>query len=309
MLQMKPLYRQLLALSLALVLTLGIALPALGEATPPKVVFQADGQLLPPQDSGLSLYVLPLLGADCMLLHDHGQWMLVDMGRRKDYPHIKELLERLGVDKIDIAFNTHPHSDHIGGMVPLIEDYPVDRFVTVFRKNLTGPSILQISTIKALDRAKIPVERMNSGDSFTLGQARIELFKTSHQNVNGASAVLRVSYGDTSLLLAADINRVAQDRLAHDHGSALAADVLKYPHHGQEKLDDDFTEAVSPAFALITNGSIKSADGQKWLGRHGIPFAFATWGVISLYADGQTIQISQELTEEGRGYRERFRPQ
>lgn len=307
--QTKQALKHVLALALALVLALGIALPAMGEAPPPKVLFQEDGQLLLPGEAGFSLYVVPLLGADCMLLHSGGQWMLVDMGRRKDYPLLRELLERLGVEKIHTAFNTHPHSDHIGGMVPLIEDYPVDRFVTVFRKNLTGPSVLQISTIKALDRAKVPVERMNSGDSFTLGQAQVEIFKTSHQNINGASAVLRVSYGDTSLLLAADINRVAQDRLAHDHGSALAADVLKYPHHGQEKLDDDFTQAVSPAFALITNGSIKSADGQKWLGRHGIPFAFATWGVISIHADGQTIQISQELTEEGRGYKERFKPQ
>lgn len=298
--------KRIATLLLALLLLLGAG-QALAEAISPKVRFQEDGQLLLPASAGVDLYVMPLLGADCMLLHSGGQYMLVDMGKRNDYPAIKEVLDRLGVKKIDIAFNTHPHSDHIGGMLPLIADYPVDRFITVFRKSLTGPSVLQVSTLRALDKARIPVEHMKSGDVFTLGQATIELFKTSHRNINGASAVLRVSHGDTSLLLAADINRVAQDRLAHDHGSALKADVLKYPHHGQEKLDDDFTDSVNPHFALITNGSKKTRDGQKWLNRHAIPFAFANWGVISLHMDGETILISQELSQEGRGFKERFR--
>lgn len=294
------------ALFLALLLILGTG-QALAASISSKVSFEEDGQLLMPASEGVDLYVMPLLGADCMLLHSGGQFMLVDMGKRNDYPVIKEVMDRLGVQKIDIAFNTHPHSDHIGGMVPLIADYPVDRFITVFRKSLTGPSVMQISTLRALDKAKVPVEHMKSGDVFSLGRAKIELFKTSHRNVNGASAVLRVSYGNTSLLLAADINRVAQDRLAHDHGSALKADVLKYPHHGQEKMDNDFTDSVSPDFALITNGSKKTKDGQKWLNRHGIPFAFANWGPISLHMDGERIQITQELTQEGRGFKERFR--
>lgn len=303
----KQLFR-LLALLLCLV-----TLPAFAgaeAAKAPVTLLIAEESTLPlPQAEGFYLYVMPLLGADCMLLHNEGQWMLVDMGKRGDYPTIKQHLDRLGVDKIDIAFNTHPHSDHIGAMREIADDYPVGRFITVYSEKITGPSILQRPVLAHLQQAGVPIERMDNGSEFTFGAARVQVIKTGHNNVNGSSAVLKITYKDTSFLLAADITRQAQNRLNINDAAVLDADVFKYPHHAQEKLDAGFTEAVSPLFALITHGSKNSAEGQKWLNRYGVPYKFASWGIITVVSDGQQITVDQELTEEGKGFAERFVPQ
>ena len=302
---MKNFSRRALPLLLALLLSLAACLPALAQEEAKIQIQQESGNFMP-QETGLFFYVMPLLGADSMLLVCDGQTMMVDMGKRKDYPLIKEQLDLLGIKRIDIAFNTHPHSDHIGGMEQLAQDLPVGRFITVFPKDFTGPSVLQNVTIRALERLKVPIERMKDGSSFELGGASIQVMKTSHNHVNGASAVLHITYKDTSLLLAADITRQAQDRLQMDYGAALKADVLKYPHHGQKPLQEDFTKAVSPVLALITHGSANSKEGQKWLDKHSIPFKFATWGLISLYSDGQTIKVCQQLSPETQAIKERW---
>ena len=299
--------RRLLSLLLCLALLPVLYAGAGGDqaaATP--IHITVDGDILPPDGEGLYLYVMPLLGADCMLLVQAGQTMLVDMGKRNDLPVIQEHLDRLGIDRIDIAFNTHPHSDHIGGMVDLAQAYPVGRFITVFPLDFVGPSVMQNHTINNLKKMRVPIERMRGGDAFALGQAQVRVMKTSHTNINGASAMLHIQYGDTSLLLAADVNRVAQSRLNLNHGDQLRADVLKYPHHGQEKLDESFTRTINPGLALITHGSANTLEGQKWLDRFEVPYLFASWGLISLHSDGTAIQVTQALSEDSRGIRERW---
>ena len=294
------------AVLLCFLLLPGFSAPARAQQAIPKVVLNEESILPESSQDGFALYVMPLLGADCMLLSVNGRWMLVDMGKKNDFPAIKAVLDRLGVKKVDIAFNTHPHSDHIGSMALLAQEVEVGRFITFYPEDFSGDSILQRSTMKHLKAAGIPVETMTDGSRFSLGEAQFLVMKTTHKNVNGSSAMLHVQYGETSFLLAADVNRSAQNRLAVNHGEQLKADVLKYPHHGQEKLDQGFMEAVSPEFALITHGSLNTMEGQKWLDRHEVPFLFASWGVITAFSDGQTITLYQEMTEESLGFKERW---
>ena len=298
--------KKLFALLLCLSLLPNLSAPARAQQSIPQVVLYEESILPESSQDGFALYVMPLLGADCMLLSINGRWMLVDMGKKNDYPVIKAVLDRLEVKKIDIAFNTHPHSDHIGSMALLAQEVEVGRFITVYPEDFSGDSVLQRSTMKHLKAAGIEVETMMDGSRFSLGEARFTVMKTNHQNVNGSSAMLHILFGETSFLLAADVNRAAQNRLAVNYGEQLKADVLKYPHHGQEKLDQGFMEAVSPEFALITHGSLNTLEGQNWLDSYEVPFLFASWGVITVLSDGQAIAVWQEMTEESLGYKERW---
>ena len=306
MMRLMKFAKKLFAVLLCLLLLPGFSSPAQAQQAIPKVTLNDESILPESSQDGFALYVMPLLGADCMLLSVNGRWMLVDMGKKNDFPVIKAVLDRLEVKKVDIAFNTHPHSDHIGSMALLAQEVEVGRFFTVYPEDFSGDSILQRSTMKHLKAAGIPVETMMDGSRFSLGEAQFIVMKTTHQNVNGSSAMLHVQFGETSFLLAADVNRSAQNRLAVNYGEQLKADVLKYPHHGQEKLDQGFMEAVSPEFALITHGSLNTMEAQKWLDSYEVPFLFASWGVITAFSDGQIITLYQEMTEESLGFKERW---
>lgn len=296
----------LAALLVVLALALSVGLPALAQPPYPvegQKVFMADGaEPFAPGADTLTLTVVPLLGADCMVVQTGGQVMLVDMGKKNDYPMIRQVLESLGIERIDIAFNTHPHSDHIGSMALLAEQLPVGRFITTYPEYYTAPSVLQRSTIRALKDLSVPIETMGDGDTFTLGEAHITVMKTNFKDTNASSAMLHITFGEVRYLLAADVNRSAQRKLAAVHGDSLKADLLKYPHHGQEKLNEEFTLAVAPQFSLITHGSSNSKEGQKWLERYQAGYLFATWGVITAQTDGERVLVSQQMTEEGYRY-------
>lgn len=261
-----------------------------GEAEP----FAQDAQTL-------DLYVVPLLGADCIVLRCGEKWMLVDMGKAGNFEQIKAVLSDLGVERIDLAFNTHPHSDHIGGMSLLFDVVSVDRFVTTFPLDYTGPNARQRSTIQALNEAGIPVEEMGDGSRFSLGGVAFQVMKTDLDSTNAASAMLHLSFGNTTLLLAADIDRPAQYVLSQRYD--IKADILKYPHHGLEQLDKQFMKEVDPVFAFFTHGSSNTKEAQELLDRYDVPYMFATWGVIHLQSNGERWILDQDITEEAQYYR------
>ncbi|MBQ9197000.1 MAG: MBL fold metallo-hydrolase [Clostridia bacterium] len=248
------------------------------------------------------LYVCPLLGADCMLLTCGGQTMLVDMGKANDYDLIREVLNAQGVERIDIAFNTHPHTDHLGSMIQLLEDYPVGRFMTAFDDDYTAEEVVQRSTLRAVRAAGVPVTRVEDGDTFALGNARMTVVRQTkymypEPNPNPFSAMLMVEYGDCRLLLCADVVQSAQLYIAQTHD--LKADIMKWPHHGLNKVYRELLENVQPEYAFITHGYMNTTEAQEQMNRYGIPHDFATWGVIHLSTDGQYWLVDQQLNEMG----------
>jgi len=258
---------------------------------------QCHAPLRPPEPRGLSLYVMPLLGADCMLVVADGQTLLVDMGKDMDYPVIRDHLRRLGIHTIDLAFNTHPHSDHVGAMPRLAEEFKVGRFLTAFPADVAGPSVFQKRTLTRLEALGVPVERVSDGDRFALGGAQCLVMQNAIGDMNARSALLHISYGETALLLAADVDVFAQNRIYRAYPDALRAQVLKYPHHGTGDLDSGFFKAVSPEFTIITHGSGDSKKSQCLLDRWDIPYMFATRGVITVHSDGEKLFVSQDLMD------------
>lgn len=261
-----------------------------------RVFLAEEAEPFPPGGDMLELYVFPLLGADSMLLSCGGRRMLVDMGKRDDAGLIRAALEGLGIKRIDAAFSTHPHEDHLGGLRPLLEYFEIGLFYTAFPEDYGGYNVVQLPAVRALNRAGVPVRRVKDGDVIPLGGAEITVLQNMGKDPNASSAVLRVTFGDTALLLAADVNRLTQSRLAAHHD--LRADVLKYPHHAQEILHPDFLAAVRPEYALITHGSLDTLVAQQYLDRRQVGYLFATWGLIRLASDGQRILLSQDIRPE-----------
>lgn len=270
-------------------------------------VYRAGEELsVVPGADTFDLYVCPLLGADCMVLCCGGQTMLVDMGKANDYGTIRLVLQDVGVDRIDIAFNTHPHTDHLGSMIQLSADYPVGCFMTAFPPDYTGTEVIQISTLKALEEARIPVITVEDGFVFYLGDARVQVIRqTKYVNPNPLSAMLKITFGQRSILLCADVIGSAQKYLAETHD--LKADIFKFPHHGLNKVMREFLEGIDPEYAFFTHGYANTAEAQAQLVRYGIPHDFATWGMIHLSTDGQIWLVRQHLNENGLRWDEKYR--
>src|SRR5206468_3826329 len=85
-----------------------------------------------------------------------------------------------------------------------------------------------------------------------------DLLRGTHSDINNSSVVLRLAYGQVSLLLTGDIETEAVGRLlaARDPALPLTATVLKVPHHGSATgLSRPLLAAIQPQVALISVGA------------------------------------------------------
>jgi competence protein ComEC len=111
----------------------------------------------------------------------------------------------------------------------------------------------------ALHERQVTIRRLSERTPVRrIGAATLEVLHPGTQDAsalssNEASLVLRVAWGSTSVLLAADIEREGERQLVH-HGG-LRSTVLKVPHHGSRTSSGaPLLGAVEPAVAVFSVG-------------------------------------------------------
>jgi competence protein ComEC len=171
---------------------------------------------------------------------------------------------------LDLLVMTHPDSDHVTGLVAVLDRYRVggwldagppvdDALYAECRARLTMAGV-PVRVVAAGDRLAIPVP---GGAASLAGEAiAIEVLHPPSGGLAGGedadnenSVVLRVSWGASSFLLTGDASARAEALLlAAD--APLAATVLKAGHHGSAGATTaPFLAAVDPAFAVISAGA------------------------------------------------------
>ncbi len=160
------------------------------------------------------------------------------------------------IRKIDVVALTHAHDDHARGLPAIIENFhPAELW--------TGatPASDAWSEVRAQASAqKVKIVAMQAGRSFEFGGARIEIlsppadYQPADSPKNNDSLALRITYGRRSFLLTGDAERPMEQQMLNS-GEPLHADVLKVGHHGSNTSSTDpFLDAVSPIFAVISDG-------------------------------------------------------
>lgn len=168
-------------------------------------------------------------------------------------------LRYTGLRRVDVVVNTHPHEDHLQGLLPVLTEYDVQLAVDS-GQNSASPSWQ--SYLQLIEEEAIVRHVAAPGDVIWLDeQTRLEvlhpqlpLMEGTRSDLNNNSIVLRLVYGDTSALLTGDIETEAQLLLLRS-GAPLPADVVKVPHHGSRlALVTSFYEAVGAGVAFIPVG-------------------------------------------------------
>lgn len=236
-----------------------------------------------------------ILNCDAILLRCGGETMLVDCATQGQAVRILNMCKQLGITHIDKVINTHPHEDHIGGFRDLIKEVTVDELWICF------PADYNEHITKAVgyaEKAGIPVRTYADGDTFTLGDATIDVWKLegSKSELNDCSAQFYITYGERTLLMTADLETPGQKKYVELKGEALKADIIKYPHHGIDKLNADYMAAVSPLFLVVTNNHRQTA-GWKAIRNYGIPYAYTVPGFVYLSTDGATWVADRIVSE------------
>ncbi len=208
---------------------------------------------------------------------------------------------------LELVVLTHPHSDHLTGLLETLERYEVGA-VLERRVEYGGPGYAAWRELAAAEGALVmdamPGQRIDMGDGAVvqvLGPPSRLLGGTT-SDVDNASVVVRIGYGDVSFLLTGDMFREGEAALVAS-GQHVQSDVLKVGHHGSRTSSSRvFVDAVRPTVAVISAGADNQfghphAETLEALGRHVDPGMVLTTferGDVRFVTDGRELEVRTE---------------
>ncbi len=214
-------------------------------------------------DGRLHIWLLDVGQGDAILVRaPSGATLLVDGGPDPDLA-ARRLGEALPFwqRSIDVVLLTHPHEDHVAGLVPALERFRVTTVLEPGRPydNPTYPRF------RALAEGEAGVTPARAGMRLPLdaGTALTILFPTDadasaalpEDDINNTSVVALLEHGTFRALLTGDAEAPVE-RLMLDRGVLGPVDLLKVGHHGSDSSTiPRLLEILQPRLALISAGS------------------------------------------------------
>lgn len=162
---------------------------------------------------------------------------------------------------IDMIVLTHPDKDHYEGFVSILKKYKTS---VLLEPGTDNPSSGYSYFENLVKEKNIPAVLARSGQVVDLGGgAYLQILfpdrDVSGLEINDSSIVMKLVFGETSILLTGDSPEKIESYLLSIEKNLLDSDILKVGHHGSKTSSSlAFVSAVSPDFALISSGKENS---------------------------------------------------
>ncbi|MCK5100924.1 MAG: DNA internalization-related competence protein ComEC/Rec2, partial [Desulfobacteraceae bacterium] len=173
---------------------------------------------------------------------------------------------------LDAVILTHPERDHMNGLVYIVENFDVKKFIknSDIRETKSYLDLMKTCLRNDIPIAEFPYEKNNELD---IGELNIAFLypivrkkgvdKLEKNDYNNNSLVFKVKYKDFVTLFPGDIMEKTERKLAQTVPDDLKADILIAPHHGSSTSSSSFfLDKVDPESIIISCG---------WQNRYNFP--------------------------------------
>jgi len=239
-------------------------------------------------------------GDSILIESPSGKTMLIDGGVKGAGQQIVSYLKELGINKLDIVVATHPDADHIGGLIPVLDNMTIEQFYDSGKVH-TSQTFEEMLT--RIDEKNIPYHVPKIGDDIEFDKdVNVKVLNANDQATdnNDASIVLKMTYGNVSFLLTGDAGvALEKEMLQYD----VKATVLKAGHHGSNtSSSEEFIQAVKPEVTILSYGEdnkyghphAEIVDRLQAIGSK--IYATADLGTITVSTDGVNYTVNGKET-------------
>jgi competence protein ComEC len=251
-------------------------------------------------------------GDSALLTMPNGATLLIDGGGKPQFSNDASVLRRRsigetvvceylwyrGLESIDYVLATHADADHIDGLNDVVTNFNV-RSALVGRTPSADPEFAHLA--ETLRARAVPLQILQAGDVLRFGEIQIDVLWPPGANAdapsrNNDSVVLRVRFGQRTILFTGDIEKAAEQFFSTP--DRVHSDVVKVPHHGSRTSSTEaFVTAVQPNLAVISVGQ-KSLFGhphrevvERWQAIGAEVLTTGRSGMITVTTNGTDLKV------------------
>ncbi|MGN1442637.1 MAG: ComEC/Rec2 family competence protein [Acutalibacteraceae bacterium] len=210
-----------------------------------------------PEGNRVTIHFLDVGQGNSTLIQCGNNGVLIDGGEKEYGDTVCNYLLSNGIENLDCVIATHPHSDHIGGLIDVLGRFPVDQIIMPALEEFNTPTTSTYETfLMAIKEKNIPVSAANPGEIYGFGDCSLEILGPLSQDeeLNNMSVVCRLTAFSSTFLLLADAEKQELHEI-EDSGATLSCNVLQAGHHGSNtSVLTSFLDSAAPDYVVISCG-------------------------------------------------------
>lgn len=217
----------------------------------------------------------------------NGKLILVDGGRDVDADLVFNYIEEYGNGKVDYWYITHPHSDHVGALLKLLEEKNIEienlcySFLSDewYKENDKRGYEIEHAMIEALNSEKIKNKiECTKNQIIEMDNIKCEIIRIANpeiinsDNGNDSSMVFKMTATDVnkSIIFLGDAYTYTSKELL-ENPEILKSNAVQMAHHGQNGVTKEVYDAIDPEICffncpkwLYNNDNGNGYNSGKW---------------------------------------------
>lgn len=207
-------------------------------------------------EGSLSLHVIDVGQGDSTLIIGPQKTVLIDGGENDQGDKVTQYIKDLGITTLDLVVATHSHSDHMGGLDVVINNFTVNKIAMPdIPKELTPTTKTFTDFLTAAKDSGASTLLITEPFEMELGGGgSIVVFPPSitPSNINDTSLYTHISFGEADFLGSGDAEK-ASELSVIDSPYLESVEVLSAGHHGSNtSSSQEFVDRVKPLNTYIS---------------------------------------------------------